>query len=432
MSDPAPIPARLGDDARHWIFAPFSRRFVGIGWILWALFAVVIAIRTGLHPEKNSVSACYRLACECWWNGRGMYENVYEDKFNDIFNGFVYLPQAAILYSPFYALPLWLGESVNRVLIIAMLAWAVWRVTKQTSARPWNEYFFAVSAISIGVGAGNAVNGQYNMPMAASLILAACALIEKRWWWGAIWLAISIMLKPLALAPALLALALYPALWWRFPVVALAAFLLPFAASAHGPGYAWGEYEMFWTKFVRAAQPLPRRFAEFSTVLWWFGLDLTNFQRTLCRAVAALATLGLGFAALKRRGPLHGGLILWALGASYIVVFNPRTEGLTYVVVAPALALFGAIEFTWERAPTWRRAAGVALLAMGVLMIFVHELMPRSGAYFAVAEGSKDLLVRPIMGMVFYVWLAFLALVDRLPIAASTNELVTPAARSSP
>lgn len=426
----APKSANVDADARHWIFAPFSRGFVGIGWIVWIVFAVVIAIRTGLHPEKNSVSACYRLACECWWNGRGMYENVYEDKFNDIYNGFVYLPHAAILYSPFYALPPWLGETLNRIVIIAMMAWAVWRITRLAGARPWNEYFFTASAITIGVGAGNAVNGQYNLPMAASLILAACALIEKRWWWGAVWLAISIMLKPLALAPALLALALYPALWWRFPIIAIVAFALPFVANTHGPGYAWSEYEMFVTKVIRAAQPLPRRFAEFSTVLWWFGLDLPDGQRKVCRAIAAFVTLGLGFAALRRRGALFGGLVLWALGASYIVVFNPRTEGLTYVVVAPALALFGAIEFAADRAPIWRRAAGLALIAMGVLMIFVHELMPRSGAYFEVAQGSKDLLARPIMAMLFYLWLAWLALFDRREFPAL--QPLTPAARAFP
>lgn len=416
-----PKPLSVEADPRHWIFAPFSRNFVGIAWIVWVIFACVVAIRTGLHPEKNSVSACYRVACECWWSGRGMYENVYDDKFNDIYNGFVYLPHAAIFYSPFYALPLWLGESLNRIVIIAIMAWAAWRITKLTSSRPWNEYFFSVSAITIGVGAGNAINGQYNLPLAATLILATSALIEKRWWWASIWLVVSILLKPIAVAPALLAFALFPGLWWRLPLVVIAAFVMPLVCSAHGPGYAWDEYENFWTKVVRAAQPLPRRFAEFSTVLWWFGLDLSNAQRTICRAIAAVVTLGLGFAALRRRGPRCGTLILWGLGASYIVIFNPRTEGLTYVVVAPALALFGAIEFTESRSPSWRRGVGLFLLAMGVVMIFVHELMPRSGAYFAVAQGSKDLLVRPIMAMAFYAWLAWLALLDQTePVPAFT------------
>lgn len=424
-----PKPEGTNADQRHWIFAPFSPNFVGIGWFVWAIFTVIVAVRTGLHPERNSVSACYRVASECWWHGRGMYENVYDDKFNDIYNGFVYLPHAAIFYSPFYGLPLWLGESLNRTVIIAIMAWAIWRITRLASGRTWNEYFFTVSAITIGVGAGNAINGQYNLPLAGTLILAACTLIEKRWWWASIWLVVSILLKPIAIAPALLALALFPALWWRLPAVLLGAFALPFASSPHGPGYAWAEYENFWTKVVRAAQPLPRRFAEFSTVLWWFGLDLSNAQRTICRALAAVATLGLGFVARRRLGLRDGTLILWALGVAYIVIFNPRTEGLTYVVVAPALALFGAIEFTAEGSPRWRRSVGLFLLAMGILMIFVHELMPRSGAYYAVAQGSKDLLVRPIMAMIFYVWLAWLALAGHRSLLPEAD--LTPAVRSS-
>ncbi|MGH7242441.1 MAG: glycosyltransferase family 87 protein [Phycisphaerales bacterium] len=432
MTTTGVLTPKLSEDTpRHWIFAPFGQWFVEIGWWLWAIFAAVIAIRTGLHPEKNSVSECYRIACACWWSGRSMYENVYEDKFNDIYNGFIYLPHAAIVYSPFYILPPWLGESLNRVAVIAMMAWAVWRVTKMASTRSWNDSFFVVSAITIGVGAGNAVNGQYNLPVAASLVLAACALVEKRWWWGAIWLAVAVLFKPIAIAPVLLAIALYPALWWRFPVVALVAFAMPFVTCVYGPAYAWGEYEMFWTKVVRATQPLPRRFAEFSTVLWWFVSDLTNFQRNICRAVAAVVTLGLGFVALRRHGELRGGLILWALGVSYIVIFNPRTEGLTYVVVAPAIALFGAMEFAAARTPIWRRAAGITLLAMGFLMIFVHELMPRSGAYFEVAQGSKDLLARPIMSMLFYLWLTWLTLVDRRE-AAPVPILFNPTVQSSP
>lgn len=396
-------------------------------WCIWAIFALVVAIRTGLHPEKNSVSACYRIASACWWNGRGMYENVYDDRFNDIYNGFVYLPHAAIFYSPFYALPLWLGESLNRIVIIAMAAWAVWRITRLASGRAWNEFFFTASAITIGVGAGNAINGQYNLPLAATLMLATCSLIERRWWWASTWLVVSILLKPLAIAPALLAFALFPALWWRLPIVLLGAFVLPLAISAHGPGYAWAEYQNFWTKVVRAAQPLPRRFAEFSTVLWWFWRDTSDAQRQAVRAIAALATLALSFIATLRRGPSEGALILWALGACYMVVFNPRTEGLTYVVVAPALALFGAIEYVREPSAALRRGIGLLLLTMGILMTFVHELMPRSGAYFEVAQGSKDLLIRPIMAMCFLGWLAWLALVDRAPLLPAA----TPAAQAS-
>jgi hypothetical protein len=426
-TSPASTPNSIPQDTpTHWrsgLLVAFSKASADITWWIWAIFAIVVAIRTGLHPEKNSVSECYRRACSGWWNGREIYD--------DLWNGFIYLPHAAIAYTPFYSMPLWLGESLYRVMIIALMAWAVWRLTKLVSRRTWNEYFFAVSGITIGVGAGNAINGQYNLPLAATLILATCCLIERRWWIAAVWLAISILLKPIAIAPVLLALALYPALWWRFPIIAAALFFVPFLFSVRDLGYAWSEYQTFWNTVVRATLPLPRRFAEFSTVFWWFGLDLNNMQRTICRAVAALVTLGLGWQALRRHGGFRGGLILWALGVSYLMIFNPRTEGLTYVLVAPALALFGAMEFEGERSPLWRRAVGLALLAMGILMIFVHELMPRSGAYHEMAQGSKDLLVRPIMTMVFYGWLAWLALVDGRETSSLPGAPFTPAARSS-
>lgn len=418
MSSPTlTAPADLG--RRSLLLAPLGKPFVTIGWALWIIFAIVVAVRVGLHPEKNSVSACYRGACAAWWSGREMYD--------DLYNGFIYLPHAALFYTPFQMLPLWLGESLNRIAIIALTAWSVWRITRLTSTTPWNEYFFAVSAITIGVGAGNAINGQYNLPLAGTIILAVCSLIERRWWSAAIWLVVSILLKPIAVAPVLLAIALFPAMWWRVPIVSLCVFFVPLLFSIRDPHYAWAEYQTFWNTVLRATLPLERRFAEFSTVLWWFGWDLNNAQRTLWRAAAALITLGLSFVALLRHGAFRGTLLMWALGTAYLMLFNPRTEGLTYVIVAPAVALFGLFEAADEKKPTWRRAAGFGIIAMGIVMIFVHELMPRTGRYAQVAQGSKDLLVRPIMTMLFYLWLTWLALIDR-----STPADFTRGARSSP
>ncbi|MBX3380514.1 MAG: DUF2029 domain-containing protein [Phycisphaeraceae bacterium] len=416
-----PFPPAL----RGVLLASFSRASAFIAWWLWGIFTLVIAVRTAMHPEKNSVSACYLDACAAWWNRREIYD--------DEWNGFIYLPHAAIYYSPFYLLPLRVGESLNRVAVIALMAWAVWRLTRLVSQRTWNEFFFVVSAITMGIGAGNAINGQYNFPLTATLVLATCSLIEKRWWIALIWLAAAITLKPIAAPPVLLAIALYPPLWWRAPIVGAVVFLLPFLFAIGDPGYVWAEYRTFLNTVIHATIPMQRRFAEFSTVIWWFaGLNLGDSQRMIWRAFAAVVTLGLAFAALRRQGGFRGGLILWALGVSYLMLFNPRTEGLTYVMVAPAIALFGAMEFVGERSPAWRRMVGLVLLLLGVLMIFVHELMPRSGPYFEMAEGRKDLLVRPMVTLLFYCWLAWLAVADDRAKSSLPRAPLIPAVRSSP
>ncbi len=383
---------------------PFRPESAAYAWGAWIVLAGVLAARVGFFPAEDSVALCYRGACDAWWHGREMYV--------DLLLGFIYMPQAALLYTPFYVLPQPIGEPLYRVAIVALLAWSVWRLTRLTSGRPWNEHFFTVSIVALGMAAGAAYNGQYNVPLAATLILATCALIERRWWPAALWLALSIMLKPIAVAPVLLAIALYPALWWRTPILAAVCFAAPFLCSIRDPAYAWGEYRTFWDTVVRATLPHDRRFAEFSTVLYWFGLDLDNAKCTVCRAVAAVVTLALGFVALRRHGQFRGGILLWGLGVSYLMIFNPRTEGVTYSIVAPAFGLFGALELTADRAPAWRRAVGWALVASGILMIFVHELMPRSGRYFEIAQGRKDLLVRPVLTMAFYLWLVWLTLVE--------------------
>lgn len=401
-----------------WQYAMFRSGFVPVAWIVWGIFAVVIAIVNGINPNKSSVSIVYRAACSAWWGGREMYD--------DYYNGFIYLPHAALVYTPFYLLPARLGEPLYRIVIIALLAWSVWRLTLLTKARAWNENFLVVSLLVIAVGAGSGINGQYNLPLTATLIFATCTIIEKKWWAAAIWLVVSILLKPIAIAPVLLALALYPPLWWRIPLVGLIVGFVPFLFSPTDLGYAAAEYKTFWDTVVRATLPLERRFAEFSTILYWFGYDLNNAQRQIVRAIAAVGTLALCWVALRRHGPFQGSLLVWALGVTYLMIFNPRTEGVTYVIVAPALTIFGALEFAGPGKPAWRRGVGLVFLIGAILMSVAHELMPRGGEYQRMAQGRKDLLMRPMICVAFYVWLMWRTLWER-PAAEVLPEKSPPA-----
>ncbi len=399
------------------IFGPFGPWSPAWAWLVWTGFALGMAIKFAIAPESNTITRIYRDACAAWWGSREMYSLAPD--------GYLYLPPAAVLYSPFYFLPPWLGEPLYRLVVIGLLALACWKLTLLVRARPWNELFWTVSAITIGVGAGSALNGQFNLPLAATLIFGACALMRERWWAACFWLGLSLILKPIAIAPVLLATALYPALWWRMPLTWLAVGVLPFALSPRDPAYVLHEYSSFWTTMISAAQPT-RPFAEFSSVLYWCGLDLSGAQKTVVRGAGALLTLALGYVAIRRHGPVRGGLLLWALGAAYLMIFNPRTEGVTYVVIAPAIALFSALEVSKPGNAAWRRALGIAFIALAILMMFVHELMPRGGEYARWALGRKDMIVRPSITILFYLWLGWLTLFDDPPppTAGSINTSV--------
>lgn len=134
----------------------------------------------------------------------------------------------------------------------------------------------------------------------------------------------------------------------------------------------------------------------------------------------------------RRHGPLRGGLLLWALGASYLMIFNPRTEGVTYVVVAPAIALFGAFELSRSGVPVWRRAVGATFIVLAILMMFVHELMPKGGEYARWALGKKDMIVRPSITVLFYIWLTWLTLADDPPATSPDRQAPSdPAAQAN-
>jgi len=296
------------------------------------LFALIVGIVVASRPDKRTVTPEYRQASEKWWGGK-------ESPYDMSQVGYLYLPQEAILYTPYQILPKRLGEPLWRWTGLALLAAGLWRLSGLMSRDARGRLFLAATVLVIPAALSSARNGQVNLPLAGLMLLAVTDLARARWNVATLWLLLAVMLKPIALAPALLAAACYAPLRLRLA----GGFLLCLAAAwIHpDPAYVTAEYRHFWEKFLLAGQPANNTFSDFFGMLWYWGFHPAPAVITLLRGVAAALALFFSLRLMRafRNEPLLQSFGVMLLAALYLMLFNPRTEENSYVMLAGFTAL---------------------------------------------------------------------------------------------
>jgi hypothetical protein len=356
------------------------------GAAVWIVFACVIAvlILCKKHPTDRSVTPEYHRAAVEWWLGQPVYTEGGQ--------GFLYMPQAAIAYTPFTFLPSALEEIVWRFAGIALYAAGTFSLCRRFAARaatgrgdvdegtrgvlgPPGNAFFIASVLGLFAAMGSAQNGQTNLHMGGLFALAACAVIDRRWWRATLWLLLALALKPTALVMILL----FGAVWWRTMSWRLAAGVVVFllAPFAHpSPSFAWEQYGEFIDKSARAAAPTDL-FQDIRGLLETLHIHLSEHALTAIRAVAAPVTLALCWLASRRFPLAVAAIFTLTLGAIYLMLFNPRTEGVTYAMIGPAAALWATREVVAKR---W--ATAVPLIVYCLILQFSRQVTGDSNNYW--------------------------------------------------
>jgi hypothetical protein len=352
-----------------------------LAWTLWIAFTLGVTALVVLERERRSVTPVYREATEAWLAHRPLY--------GPGIHGFLYLPSAALLYVPFTWPPgLW-GGVVWRGVGLAVLATGVWRLAA-LGGDGRGRRFLVLTALTLPILASSARNGQMNVPMAGLMAHAAADLAAAAWWRAAAGLALALALKPTVLPFALLAGALYLPVSWRFGALAAVVLAGPFAAAE--AGYVEAQYAGFVEKLRVAGTPPPGRWQDVTGIPRALGYEPPAELMTALRLGAAAATLGLGWLARRRFGPEGGAVFLLALGAGYILLWNPRTEGVTYLILAPALGVLADRALAADR----RSAAGWLCVAIAIVLAVSHLLTP----------GKYNPWMRPAVTLVFLAYVA--------------------------
>ena len=410
-----------------------DRRSVGVAWVIWLVVLVGVSIAVVQAPRDRTVTPNYRVAAERWVASAPLYDEGQ--------HGYLYPPQSALWYVPLVKVPEPVGEVAWRVLCVGLYAGGLWRLMRLAGgfgasgggsggelegerarwgglAGPagWAGLFFVASLLTLPMLLGSLRNGQMNVVLAGTMMLAAAAAGEKRWWWATAWLVLGVIAKPLGVVPMLLLWAIHPAMWWRMPIGLTLYLLIGFAHP--DLAYALEQNKAGVAKVLEAGAPGAGVFADWTGAMTRLGVDVPPMVATISRVLAAGGVLGLCWWADRRLGRVRGAIVLLGLAAGYLMLFNPRTEGNSYVIVTPAFAAFAcwALLTDWpgaERVRRWGIVAAVACVGMSA----VHELWPE----------NKDRVLRPAMTLVFMAWAASQAFARR-PVApfAETHEGLSP------
>ncbi len=309
----------------------------------WGFCLLVFLIILGdvvRHPLSHTTMRTYRLATTNWWQGIDPYSR-------DPHAGFLYFPQAAVLFTPFNIGPPLLGDFLWRGAVFGLFVYALVRLNRfflSTNQLPSGKNLLLLSLLAVPSSFASLRNAQFDLPLAALIVLATAEIASARWTAATVWLCLGVALKPLAVVPLLLFGALY---WKLIPRVALGVLVVAALPFLHWrPAFVTHEYVRCFETLAWAAKTDEPKFSDLAALLSHFGYAAPEALKTVARVVFALVYLGLGALALRRLG--GGAAAAWAVGAlsaDYLMLFNPRTETCSYVFLGPfvaSLALFYA------------------------------------------------------------------------------------------
>jgi len=243
----------------------------------------------------------------------------------------------------------------------------------------------------------------------------------------------------------MLAGALRPRTLVPMGLLVVASLSLPFLKPERG--YVIEQYRAGIAKVMEAGDPGPDRFADVGGMLATMGIDVPADVLTVLRAAAAVGVLALSWVALRNSGadpiaswhrwfdragllkrevtdasagvgtsaggssphaqgeglahahaqaraqghnPTQAQALAWVLvlglASGYLMLFNPRTEGVSYPILMPALTAVAC----WTLFSCKAVGRGVLLIGLGVVMGVAH-------AFFK----GGDTLLRPLGTAVF-------------------------------
>ena len=362
-------------------------------WIAWFVLIGVAILLVIFGPERTVTSA-YRPAAEAWVEG--------EDLYNSIGSGFLYLPQAAILFIPFEMLPHTVGEIAWRMMAVGVFVWGVHSLARVAGQQSEHNLFVITTLFTIPLAFAATRNGQSTLPMAGLMMLAAADLANRRWTRAAILLCSGMAMKPLIMVMILLSGAMYRPVRGRLALGLLVTAACPLLTQS--PAYVLEQY-------LDCGQMLVTATGMGQTIYWaqpFSALEiLTPFEiprgaQMLIRIGLAGATLLLCLVVQKRCNEQRTAIFLFSIAACYLLLMNPRTESNTYALGAPALGMSAALAF-WAS----RRREFVFLVTLAIATLCTFEL----GKFFT--EREQSVWLAPIAFSIFTASLAVNGLRER-------------------
>jgi hypothetical protein len=332
--------------------------FASLAWGLWGVAAIVISILVVVHPDvHNGICILFGIISHCWWTGHDLYILRSIEGMRSI-DGFLYFPQCPILYTPFAALGNPIGSIAWRLVGMAIYCTGLWRLAKLLSPKNAALVFAFGSFAALAPAVASIRSGQANLHIAGFLLNITVELARGRWSVAALYFLVALAVKPIIFVALLLGAAIYRPMRWRLALGLAIFFLVPFAMQ--NPHYVWAQYRVCVSKLFMAAMP-DRAFCDLRGLFWTVGWVIPQSALAVIQIVAALATLALCLLASRWWQEPARSVFVAAFGACYLMLFNPRTESNSYVILSGVLAIPAAALFLDDL----RLFGGVMLVVIG-------------------------------------------------------------------
>ncbi len=351
---------------------------------VWGIAILVVSALFVADPVARTVTHLYHDASAQWASGAALYKGP---------AGMNYLPHFALIFAPFHALPAPLGDLLWRLLSTALVVWGIWRVARQVWGSEVMLAFPWVLLLALPLSLAPMRYGQANGILAGLMLLGTASLMEAKWGSAAAWIALAIVVKPIALVFALVVALSYPKVRSRLFAAAVVVVLAPFAFG--GVDYVLSQYSAALANLSACAGVTEHRFADFQGIVRTLGVEIASPWSLVIRVAALVAVAGAAWTTVRSMTEPTRGLWALTLTVVFLMLFNPMNESNSYAIFAPVIALW-AVRFLPipERAPLgWTLTAIV--LAMGLLP---EPLRPLFG-------NSFSLFFSPLMAIVFLVLL---------------------------
>jgi putative flippase GtrA len=356
-------------------------------WIVWACFALlVVIVRLDSVPSLENVFTIYREAGLRWLNGQDLYSA--EFRFN-------YFPPSAVLFAAWSWLPFQLGGALWRIANIAVFAFGVWSLSQSVERSHSSTRFFLATCVTVILSASAARYGQMTLAMAGFMMAAVTDAERGALWRAAIYAALAVALKPLAVVLVLLLFVIYPRLSWRMTVALALFFLLPFLFQH--PDYVWRQWAAVPAMLAtRAAQQYEWQhvFVLFDTLGW----TATSAQETVIRGASAVFVLFLCWRVRQRAPNIGVPLAVYALATCYILLFGSGTERNTYAMMMPVVGFVAAT--AWDA----RDRGLLGLMSAVIAIMLASHTLQHAFPHTALA------MAKPIACLMLAAWLVRVAL----------------------
>src|SRR5262249_47721581 len=148
-----------------------------------------------------------------------------------------------------------------------------------------------------------------------------------------LWLIVGLGLKPLMAVMMLFVCVVDPSMIAR---LALSTALLAAAPFATAPlAYVLSQYHDCAIKLMLSAHP-DRHFEDLRGLLWKLGWEIPYVFLRALSVFALLSALAAVKRAQRHLDARDGAVVLYAIAAGYLMLFNSRTQPNSYVIIAPA------------------------------------------------------------------------------------------------